>query len=232
MMTRAQILQQAALHQPSNRLEPLLTKNTGTVVDQIREARQVGINANHAAVVVGNAVGVNVGGSTVAGLPPLTITRTAVVQRGQVGFGATTYHPRGQFYDMKVAFALGFQTRGVGGTSSIPKPKLTASDKAHAGQNYGNPLVNPGRSTQYNVKLEIFQNRAEPMLTGFATLWTCPTGWTWTDGASDQVNVAVTSNPCVIIRTIQTPSTIIKKGAFIVKVTQAYPSAAPTPVVL
>jgi len=132
------------------------------------------------------------------------------------------FKPNGQYYSVSIDFALGPQ-----GTN-VPSPAFTTDDEQAErddwGQYFGNPLINPRKSTVYMVRATVDLLRVEPLPGGLILRWVRPVGWAWVDGQAVQIPVQVASNPVVMTRLILSPSTTIPTGiGFTVSVVAWYP---------
>ena len=139
------------------------------------------------------------------------VSIVAKLPRGQ-GF-----NPAGYYLGISVDFALGPQG------SNVPSPVLDATERDEWGLSFGNPLVNPHKSTIYMVRATVSQLRVEPLLGGLILRWVRPTGWAWADGQGVQIPVQVASNPLVVTRLVLSPSTTIVNTGFSVSVVAQYP---------
>jgi len=139
------------------------------------------------------------------------VSIVAKLPRGQ-GF-----NPAGYYFGISVDFALGPQG------SNVPSPVLDATERDEWGLSFGNPLVNPHKSTIYMVRATVSQLRVEPLLGGLILRWVRPTGWAWADGQGVQIPVQVASNPLVVTRLVLSPSTTIVNTGFSVSVVAQYP---------
>ena len=126
------------------------------------------------------------------------------------------FNHAGYYFGISVDFALGPQG------SNVPSPVLDATERDEWGLSFGNPLVNPHKSTIYMVRATISQLRTEPLLGGLILRWVRPTGWAWADGQGVQIPVQVASNPLVVTRLVLSPSTTITNTGFSVSVVGQY----------
>jgi hypothetical protein len=131
------------------------------------------------------------------------------------------FNPAGYYFTIDVDFALGQQGE------NIPSPAFaTDAEKEERddwGLHFGNPLVNPRKSTVYMVRATVSQLRVEPLQGGFILKWTKPSAWTWLDGQPIRTPVQVVSNPLVVTRIALSPSSTITKGGFSCQVVAQYP---------
>ena len=127
------------------------------------------------------------------------------------------FQPSGRYFSISIDFALGPQG------SNVPSPALDADERDDWGNYFGNPLVNPHKSTIYMVRATVSQLRTEPLLGGLILRWVRPTGWAWADGQGVQIPVQVASNPLVMTRLVLSPSTTIVSTGFAVSVVAQYP---------
>jgi len=126
------------------------------------------------------------------------------------------FQPSGRYFGIGIDFALGPQG------SNTPSPALDADERDEWGLSFGNPLVNPHKSTIYMVRATISQLRTEPLLGGLILRWVRPTGWAWIDGQPVQTPVQVASNPLVVTRLVLSPSATITNTGFSVSVVGQY----------
>lgn len=131
------------------------------------------------------------------------------------------FKPNGQYYSVSIDFALGPQG------DNVPSPAFATDDEKEErdewGQFFGNPLVNPRKSTVYMVRATVDLLRVEPLPRGLILRWVRPVGWTWVDGQAVQIPVQVASNPVVMTRLVRTPATTIASSGFTVSVVAWYP---------
>jgi len=154
--------------------------------------------------------------------PPPNTPAAAAKQAADVSIVAKLprgqgFNPAGYYFGISVDFALGPQG------SNVPSPVLDATERDEWGLSFGNPLVNPHKSTIYMVRATVSQLRVEPLLGGLILRWVRPTGWAWADGQGVQIPVQVASNPLVVTRLVLSPSTTIVNTGFSVSVVAQYP---------
>jgi hypothetical protein len=147
-----------------------------------------------------------------------TLADVKIVSKLPKGQG---FKPNGQYYSVSIDFALGLQG------SNTPSPAFATADEQTErdewGQFFGNPLVNPRKSTVYMVRATVNLLRVEPLPGGLILRWVRPVGWTWVDGQGVQIPVQVASNPVVMTRLVQTPATTVANAGFTVSVVAWYP---------
>ena len=154
-------------------------------------------------------------------VPPPDTPAAAAKQAADVSIVAKLprgqgFNPAGYYFGISVDFALGPQG------SNVPSPALDATERDEWGLSFGNPLVNPHKSTIYMVRATVSQLRVEPLLGGLILRWVRPTGWAWADGQGVQIPVQVASNPLVVTRLVLSPSTTITNTGFSVSVVGQY----------
>ncbi len=142
-----------------------------------------------------------------------TLSEVKIVAKLPRGQG---FQPSGRYFSISIDFALGPQG------SNVPSPALDADERDDWGNYFGNPLVNPHKSTIYMVRATVSQLRTEPLLGGLILRWVRPTGWTWADGQGVQIPVQVASNPLVMTRLVLSPSTTIVSTGFAVSIVAQY----------
>ena len=155
-------------------------------------------------------------------VPPPETPAAAAKQAADVSIVAKLprgqgFNPAGYYFGISVDFALGPQG------SNVPSPALDATERDEWGLSFGNPLVNPHKSTIYMVRATVSQLRVEPLLGGLILRWVRPTGWAWADGQGVQIPVQVASNPLVVTRLVLSPSTTIVNTGFSISVVAQYP---------
>ena len=155
-------------------------------------------------------------------IPPPETPAAAAKQAADVSIVAKLprgqgFNPAGYYFGISVDFALGPQG------SNVPSPALDATERDEWGLSFGNPLVNPPKSTIYMVRATVSQLRVEPLLGGLILRWVRPTGWAWADGQGVQIPVQVASNPLVVTRLVLSPSTTIVNTGFSISVVAQYP---------
>ena len=148
-----------------------------------------------------------------------TVADVKIVAKLPKGQG---FKPNGQYASISLDFALGPQG------SNVPSPAFTTAAEQEERDNYGlyfgNPLVNPRKSTIYMVRATINLLRVEPLPGGLILKWLRPSsGWVWMDGQPGRTPVQVVSNPLVVIRLVQSPSTTITNSGFSCQIVAWYP---------
>lgn len=164
--------------------------------------------------------------TTTGGTKPSTTTRPKV----DINIRGKNWEGKGYYYQVSMDFALGINFNEGDKylpkpVKNIPKPSLTAEEKANWGLGYGNPLVNPRNWCEYLVRVQIFQPTRDLLIRGYELQWFAPTGWSFVDGQPLKMLVEVTSDPCVIIRKVMSPKTakIPNNVVFRVAVLKVYP---------
>lgn len=111
--------------------------------------------------------------------------------------------------DTALVVAQDYQHRRLGFHGVVqrdPQYTLTLEFSSDDGGSFANPAVNVPANRIMQLKCIIEQHQAEPLVRGFQTYWTLPSGWTFRDGLSRRLWDEAVSNPLIVTRTVLSPA--------------------------